>query len=314
MRIPAKTLIAALGLAGTMGFPAAMAAPNWSGVPSKDVALFYPGQSSWEWVMTQSDHSGADKFKGGKNCAACHIGDEKNMGALLVSGKMNEPTPIPGKPGAITAKVQFAHDAQNFYVHLEFAEGNQPNAKMDNAHATKVTMMLDDGSVPEANRAGCWGMCHDDASTMPSAAGSARTMYLGKTRAALSRQGGGDTLKPAGDLAKLKASGYVLEYWQARLNPGAPAVAVNGIVFDKREETKPTAVTAEATNSGGTWSVTLSRKLNAGAGFVALVPGKRYTVAFAIHSGHTAKRFHYVSFERSLVLDQGAADFVAASK
>jgi len=54
----------------------------------------------------------------------------------------------------------------------------------------------------------------------------------------------------------------------------------------------------------------LSRKLNAGAGFVALVPGKHYTVAFAIHSGHTSKRFHYVSFERSLVLDQGSADFV----
>ncbi|MGC9953768.1 MAG: ethylbenzene dehydrogenase-related protein [Rhizomicrobium sp.] len=314
MRIPAKALVAALGFAGAMGFSAAMAAPNWSGVPAKDVALFYPGQSSWEWVLTQTDHSGADKFRGGKNCAACHIGDEKNMGALLVSGKMNEPTPIPGKPGSVDAKVQFAHDGQNIYVHLEFAEGNQPNAKMDNATATKVTMMLDDGNVPEANRAGCWGMCHDDSSTMPSAGGSARTMYLTKTRAAMTRQGGGDTLKPADELAKLKAGGYGLEYWQAHLNPGAPAVAVNGTIFDKRVETKPTVVSAEATYSGGTWSVTLSRKLNAGPGFVALVPGKRYTVAFAIHSGHTAKRFHYVSFERSLVLDQGAADFVVANK
>ncbi len=84
--------------------------------------------------------------------------------------------------------------------------------------------------------------------------------------------------------------------------------------FVKRDETKPTAVTAEATYSGGTWSVTLSRKLNAGPGFVTLVPGKGYTVAFAIHSGHTAKRFHYVSFERSLVLDQGSADFVVEKK
>ena len=310
MRIPAKALIAALSLASTLGFTTAVAAPNWSGVPSKDVALFYPGQSSWEWVLTTADHPGADKFKGGKNCAACHIGDEKNMGDLLVSGKKNEPTPIPGKPGSMSAKVQFTHDAQNFYVHFEFADAGQPNAKMDNAYATKVTMMLDDGDVPEANRAGCWGMCHDDASSMPSANGSSRTMYLGKTRAQVTRQGGGDALKPAGDLATLKSGGYEIEYWQARLNPGAPAVAANGIVFSKREETKPTAVTAEATYSGGVWSVTLSRKLNVGPGFVALVPGKRYTVAFAVHSGHTAKRFHYVSFERSLVLDQGSADFV----
>lgn len=314
MKFPEKALVVAVGLASALSLSTAVAAPNWSGVPAKDVALFYPGQSSWEWVLTESDHSGADKFRAGKDCAACHVGDEKNMGALLVNGKMNEPAPIPGKLGSMSAKVQFARDDQTLYVHLQFAEGVQPDAKMDKADATKVTMMLDDGSVPEANRAGCWGMCHDDVSTMPSAAGSARTMYLGKTRAQLSRQGGGDTLKPGGELAKLKAGGYALEYWQARLNPGAPAVAANGTVFDKRAEIKPAAVTAEATFSGGAWSVTLSRKLDAGTGFVPLVAGKRYTVAFAIHSGHTAKRFHYVSFERSLVLDQGTADFVAGKK
>ena len=312
MRIRAKVLAAAFALTSSFGFSAAFAAPNWGGVPSKDVALFSPGQSSWEWIMT--DHSGAEKFRAGKNCAACHVGDEKNMGALLVSGKMNEATPIAGKPGSLTAKVQFAHDSANFYVHLEFAEGIQPNAKMDVSTATKVTMMIEDGGVPEANRAGCWGMCHDDSSLMPSGGGSTRTMYLSKTRAALTRQGGGDALKAADELAKLKAGGYVVEYWQARLNPGAAAIAANGTIFDKREEVKPTAVSAEATYSGGTWSVTLSRKLSAGSGFVALVPGKRYTVAFAIHSAHTAKRFHYVSFERSLVLDQGTADFVAAGK
>lgn len=303
-----KTLIAATALTGFLGMPAA-AAPNWASVPAKDVELFYPGQSSWEWVLTPADHPGAEKFRGGKNCAACHIGDEKNMGALLVSGKKNEPTPIAGKPGAISAKVQFAHDAQNLYVRLVVAEGSQPNAKMDNAYDTKITMMIDGGGVPEANRAGCWGMCHEDSATMPAAGGSERTMYLPKTHAKLSRQGGGDAL--AANLPALKAAGYSLEYWQARINPGSPATAINGVVFDKREETKPTVVSAEGSCSGGTCTVTFTRKLNAGAGFVALVPGKQYTVGFAVHSGHTAKRFHYVSFERSLVLDQGNADFVA---
>lgn len=314
MKRSIQALMATVAFAGAVGLSTAVAAPDWSSVPAKDVALFYPGQSSWEWVLTQTDHSGADKFRAGKNCAACHIGDEKNMGALLVSGKMNEPAPIAGKPGSIAAKVQFAHDDQNIYVHLQFSEGNQPDSKMDKAFATKVTMMLDGGTVPEATRAGCWGMCHDDASSMASAGTSDRTMYLPKTRAHLTRQGGGDALVPADQLAKLKSGGYEIEYWQAHLNPGAPAVAVNEAVFDKRVETKPTAVTADAKFSGGTWSVTLTRKLDAGAGFVPLVAGKRYTVAFAIHSGHTAKRFHYVSFERSLVLDQGSADFVVAKK
>src|SRR5208282_77462 len=107
MRNSTKLTVAALGLAGALGSTGALGAPNFSGVPEKDVAMFYPGQSSWEWVLTQTDHSGAEKFRAGKDCAACHIGDEKTMGALLVSGKMNEPTPIAGKPGSLDAKVQF---------------------------------------------------------------------------------------------------------------------------------------------------------------------------------------------------------------
>ncbi len=310
MKTSTTVLITALGLAGALAASGANAAPNWAASPAKPVALFYPGQSSWEWALTTADHPGADKFKGGKNCFQCHDGDEKNMGALMASGKKNEPSPIPGKPGSLDAKVQFSHDADTLYVRLTFAEGAQPNAHQDPTYATKVTMILNGGGVPEANRAGCWGSCHDDSAGMASAGGSARTMYLGKTRAALSRSGGGDALKPAAALDQLKGSGYQLEYWQAHLNPGAAAVASNGVIFDKRTETKPTLVSAQASNAGGTWTVVLSRKLNA-PGAIPLVAGRHYTVGFAIHSGHAAKRFHYVSFERSLVLDQGAADFVA---
>ena len=32
---------------------------------------------------------------------------------------------------------------------------------------------------------------------------------------------------------------------------------------------------------------------------------------FSMHAGHTEQRFHYVSFERTLVLDEGSADLVA---
>lgn len=307
-----KSLLVISCFVSVMSALPSWASVDWSSVPAKDVTLFYPGQSSFEWAMTPTDHEGADKFRGGKNCHQCHNGDEKSMGDIIVSGKRNEPSPIASKPGSVVAKVKFAHDNQNLYVHLEFSEGTQPNTGMDKEYATKVTMMLNDGKVPEAIRAGCWAMCHDDASTMASAKGSIRPKYLSKTRAHLSRQGGGDELKSPDDLAKLTADGYSLEYWQARLNPGSAAVAANGNVFIKREETKPTAVTVEATNTGGVWSVTFARKLNAGGNFKEIVAGKPYTVGFAIHSGHTAKRFHYVSFEHTFVLDEGDADFVAA--
>jgi Ethylbenzene dehydrogenase len=325
MNLASKMFSAVAGLTALLGVTSVQAAAiDWGSVTGKEVIVFYPGQASWEWALTQTDMSGAKEFREGKNCDACHIGEEKAMGPQIVTGTPRvfktgekpsiEPTPIPGKPGFIPVTVKFANDGTNLYVHMEFAEGAQPDAKQDPAFATKVTVMFNDGKVPEANRGGCFAACHDDATAMASAGSATRTKYLPKTRAKLTRQGGGDALKPADELAKLKVDGYFLEYWQARLNPGKPAEAANGTIFDKREQTSPTVVTAEATQSGGKWSVTLSRKLDAGPAFKAFSGPGPYYVAVAIHAGHTAHRFHYVSYERTLALNSGTADFVAVKK
>lgn len=308
-----------------LGAAPAHAAIDWASVPGKDIVLFYPGQSSYEWALTESAMSGAKAFRTeGKNCDTCHIGEEKDMGPQIVTGAPRvfktgekpaiEPTPIAGKPGSIPATVKFANDGTNLYVHVEFKEGTQPDAKQDPAFATKMTVMFIPKAVTEATRTGCWAACHDDATTMPSAGGATRTKYLPKTRAKLTRQGGGDALKPADELAKLQGEGYQLEYWQARLNPGKPAVAASGTIFDKRQETAAPIATAEATNAGGTWSVTLGGKLAQGGGMIDFKEGGIYQVAIAIHAGHTAHRFHYVSFERTLAIGSGAADFVAVKK
>ena len=311
----------AAGLVGILAGQAAHAAGiNWAAVPGKEVVLFYPGQSSWEWALSPGSMSGADDFRKGKDCATCHIGEEATMGPQIVTGAPRvfktgekpsiEPTPIPGKPGAIAATVKVANDGTQLFVHLDFKTGTQPNAGQDPAD-TKVTVMFNDGKVAEANRGGCWAACHDDQTAMPSAAGATRTMYLPKSRAKLTRAGGGDTLAAPDALAQLKSSGYQLEYWQAILNPGAPARANTEIVFDKRTDMSPGIATAEATGSGGTWSVTIGRPLAAAAPYSAITAGTKYYLAFAIHAGHTAHRFHYVSYERSLVLDSGSADLVA---
>lgn len=308
-----KQSIAVAALLVGMG-AAPAGAVDWAGVTGKDVVLFYPGQAAWEWVLTPSDHSGAPKFREGKNCHECHSGEEKTMGTLIASGKKLEPNPIAGKPGFVVANVKFAHDAERLYVHLELTEGAQPDAKMDANFDTKITMMLNDGKVAEANRAGCWGTCHNDMTSMPNAGGGERTKYLVRSRAKVTREGGGDQLKPADELAKMHANGEYLEYWQARLKQGAAPVPADFTVLEKRQANDPPAVSAEASFANGVWSVTLSRKLAAGGPYKEIAAGKTYTVGFAVHGGHTAHRFHYVSFENTLVLDQGAGDFVAVKK
>lgn len=306
--------------------PSSAHAIDWSSVPGRPVVLYYPGQSSWEWSLTPADMSGATKFRQeGKACRTCHDdADEKRMGQVIVPGTQRsyddgrklppiEPTPIAGKPGWIAATVKFANDGTNLYVHLDFREGAQPNARQDSQYATKVSVMFSPAQTPDIRRGGCFVACHDDSAGMPSAGGSNRTLYLGQTRVKLTRQGGGDTLKPAADLAKLKADGYFMEYWQADLNPGQPAQAKTGIIFDKRE-TVQTVSTAEANYANGQWSVTLSRRLDAGPDLVRFAPGRPYVVAFSIHAGNTNKRFHYVSHEREMSLDSGAGEFVAVRK
>lgn len=287
---------------------------DWSKVPGRDVVMLYPGQTSWEWNLTTADHSAADKFKAGKNCIECHRGEEKTQGALMVSGKKAEPAPIAGFPGHVATNVRMAYDDATFYVRLEFAEPAAPNAKMDADWATKVALIFNDAAVPEGVRAGCWASCHEDNSSMPAAGGAERSKYLMKTRAKMSRQGGGDALKPADDLAKLTDAGYVQEWWQAKLNPGAKALPGGGVIFDRRQEVKPSAVNAEASFANGTWTVVLSRPLAAPAPWRPLVPGKSYTIGFSVHEGHSAKRFHHTSYEYTFALGQGSADFVAVKQ
>lgn len=303
-------VIAALGALMALS-PTQSRAVDWSAVAGKDVVLFYPAQMSWATVMTQAEHTGAGRFRKDKNCRECHDGAEAFSGEQLVVANPVEPTPIADKPGSILANIKFAYDAEHLHVRLEFAPGAQPNVGMDKKFDTKVAMMFDDGNVFEMKRAGCYAACHIDSASMPKGAGGDKTMYLPGSRVQPTRDGGGD-LKPAQDLASLRAAGAFAEYWQAGLNPGAAAVPMDGTILEKRQENAAPAVTATVSLEEGKYAVTLSRKLVAGAPYKDIVPGKTYTVGFAIHAGHTNQRFHYVSMEKTFTLDQGPADFVAA--
>ena len=299
---------AVIGL--TMIVNAPVGAVDWAKVPGKDITLFYPAQMSWELLLTQKEHSGADKFREGKDCRQCHEGEEAASGKLLVTDKDFEHAPIAGKPGSVKATVKAAHDADSLHLRIEFAPGTQPDAGMDKEFAAKVAVMLDDGKVAEATRGGCWGACHDDAARMASAGDSETTKYLTRSRVKMTRTGGPE-IKPADELQKIRDAGGFIEYWQAKLNPGAAPVFVEGTVLEKRQENAASAVSGTATFENGVWAVEFVRKLNAGAGHKTFAPGQTYTLGFSIHAGHAAKRYHYISLEKTLVLDQGSADFVA---
>ncbi|MCP4041350.1 MAG: cytochrome C552, partial [Gammaproteobacteria bacterium] len=80
---------------------------DWGDVPDRQIVLFYPGQSSMEWVLKGTDHGGARPFiKGGEPCTECHDQEADAMGQKIVTGEKLEPTVIEGKRGSIPVSVK----------------------------------------------------------------------------------------------------------------------------------------------------------------------------------------------------------------
>jgi hypothetical protein len=191
-RLASGTVLAGLAL----GASAALGAePDWSNIPSKTFTLFYPGQSSYDWLRSP-DHRRADtKVIAGDSCVSCHEGEEADMGELIVGGERLEPTPIEGKKGFIEVEAQVAYDADNLYMRFQWptqldrpgryhaykrfdgdnwvsygshrvssavASGEQPPLYED-----RLAIMIDDGSVENFANQGCWLTCHTGMRHMP---------------------------------------------------------------------------------------------------------------------------------------------------
>lgn len=290
--------------------------PMWSGVEAHEFVVFPPGQSSWEWDLTESDHSGGPKVRKGKTCASCHLGEEAKMGALLSSGKKIEPDPIGARP-SIPVQVKAVHDGGNLLVRLEWPDVSKHTSKpMDPNRDAQVAVMLGDDSDKAFKIAGCWATCHDDAKAMPSAAeGSDLTKYLGVSRTKLTRHGGDEHYKSAAELASLMKEGNYIEYWRASLRGSGLSGVHDGVILKERKDNASTLVEAAAERKGGRWVVTLSRPLAPGKdGHHDIVAGRTYTIGIAVHDDHSEGRHHHVSFERSLALDSGDADVVVKAR
>lgn len=308
-----KQLIASLLL---FCFSLSVYAIDWSKVETKQVTLFYPGQSSWEWILTKSDHGGAKNFRKGKDCRECHQDEEKDMGNLLVSGKRLEPSPIPGKRGFVGVGIKTAYDTEKFYIQLTWEDSAETVVTKMAQDQTRVTLLFDDGSVSSVKRGGCWAACHDDASNMPNALASKELgLYLAKSRTKLTRKGGGENYKPAAALQQLLADGVFVEYWQAKLNQDKVAVAVDGYILDAPHKKELTQVVVNAELNNGQWVLEMSRKLTPNMPHTKNIEaGKVYSFGIAIHDAFSQGRNHLVSFRHSFALGQGKEDFIAVKQ
>ncbi|MEN6584911.1 MAG: ethylbenzene dehydrogenase-related protein [Sulfuricella sp.] len=300
-----KTVItaSALGLVLASMAGTALAAPDWSKVPSRQVTVFHPGTSGIEWIMKGTEHGGAKGLSKGERCTGCHE-DEKSLkidiaADKIVKGEKLEPKPLSGHPGTIPVSVQAANDGANLYLRFSWKEPKGGGEQMDKDNPVKLAVMLEDNKVVAKDSkgkdvligaaGGCWGTCHTDARTMPGA-DDKKTKYV-----------------VGGSLAN--GQYYDLMQWKS----GKGAKPVDGYVADKRVmEGGKALVSAEGKKDGDTWTVTFTRKLAGGApGDITLASGKTYNMGFAIHNDHTAGRFHHVSFGYSLGIDT-KADITAA--
>src|SRR4051812_5398914 len=98
-----KTAALVLALSAVTASPVIAADPatiDWSKVPTTNMTLFYPGQSSYEWLRS-SAHPGSSVVQSGGACLSCHQGKEKAMGDKIVKGGPLEPVPVKGKTGSV---------------------------------------------------------------------------------------------------------------------------------------------------------------------------------------------------------------------
>jgi hypothetical protein len=194
-----KTLLAlSLALLGVGTAAAADPAKiDWNKIAAKKIDLFYPGQSSYEWLRSDA-HKGASKeVKRGDSCVSCHDEKdaEKDMGDKLVKGGSLEPMAVKGKNGHVELSVQAAYDDKNAYLRFQWKTNNPypgvehqylrfdgkewkvwgfpkldkvvQDGKQPGIYEDRMSIMIDDGKVAGFAKQGCWLTCHDGQRDMP---------------------------------------------------------------------------------------------------------------------------------------------------
>ncbi|MEW6690710.1 MAG: ethylbenzene dehydrogenase-related protein, partial [Pseudomonadota bacterium] len=267
-----RTRVLMLGLSLAAAGPAAAADPatiDWGKIKPTSLTLFYPGQSSYEWLRS-AEHAGAQLVAGDGACLACHKGAEKKLGANLVKPNKLEPAAVKGKDGYKEVQVKVAYDDKNSYWRFQWkTNSNQPGieypyyrfdgrdwkvygepalnkavreGKQPGIYEDRLSLMIDDGKVPGFANQGCWLTCHTGERDMPGVASkedAQKVMKKNDIRKYLpaSRSNPSDwrTIKSPEELARIKAEGGFVDLIQWRAHRSNPmGGADDGYVLEYR--------------------------------------------------------------------------------
>ncbi len=315
---------------------------DWSKASSRQITLFYPGETSIEWVLNGRDHGGARPFdKGNDSCVTCHDKETADMGRKMVTGEKAESTPIPGKRGSIPVTVQATHDNDYLYMRFSWADGDHvpvpfvDGGKMDPDNPMKLAIMLSTDDVEYADRAGCWSSCHHDANNMPHSPDAEQlaaspfaerldfsrgvTKYLKESRTKIEvrgrrgkMRGGWDKLKDPDALKAEMDNGRFIDL--IRYDSGKNIVE-DGYILAERTMTGGQGAEFEASLKAGTWTLVMKRKLTSDKpGDISLALDKVYNFGFAIHDDFSNSRFHHVSLGYKLGFDNDTTEVNATSQ
>ncbi len=324
---------------------------DWSDVTGREITIFYPGQSSMEWIFKGSEHGGKLPFKAGDRCTECHDKETADMGRKIVTGEKLEPQVIPDKRGSIAVNVKAAHDDEYLYMRYEWQDSSHTpvpfvdGGKMDPNNRVKIAMMFSDdtkreeddftGSVLYSGRAGCWGTCHHDAKDMPDTPkqedidtyaqkdqvnmSKGITKYLTESRTKVEvkgrrgkKRGGWNKLKSPEEVQAELDAGHFMDLIRYKTDTKE---SENGYILADRVMTGGDEVLFSSSLENGTWVIELKRKLKSGKdGDIALDFDKLYNFGFAIHDDYTNGRFHHVSLGYKLGFDNNKAEINAVKK
>jgi hypothetical protein len=173
---------------------------DWEKVPAKTVTLFYPAQSTWQF-LTSPAHPGAEPLKTGMSCATCHapLGGAEKLGAGLVKHAKLEPDPIPDKRPTVNLSVKAAFDKEYIYFRFQWDArepgvthtlwrydgkswsywgGPKPDVlkkKIPPSYEDRLAILIGerdtipayDGAKVTFSQAGCFITCHNSMRAMP---------------------------------------------------------------------------------------------------------------------------------------------------
>jgi nitrate/TMAO reductase-like tetraheme cytochrome c subunit len=304
---------------------------DWSGIPALSVELFLTGQASIEWVQDGSQHGGGRAFGFGDRCVWCHLGEESDIGKLVITGEKLETKSLGNKRGHVPMQVQAAHDDDYLYMRFQWQGGEHAplpfvdGGRMDPENEVKLTVSFADDRVDMADRGGCWASCHHDSAYMPDAPDAEAldasglgsriyiadgiTKYLSESRTDIeirgrrgAPRGGWDKLRTEEEIQTLLDDGIFLDL--ARFKSGGGGVSESGFVLKDRRFTDSDAVVFSSERDGDTWVVYMTRALKPGnVGDINMSLDGKYNIGFALHDDHSASRFHHVSWQYGLVFD-----------